>query len=75
MCVVACALLHRVLLWLVRDGAGLRGIVFAVDCLCVCVSLRCVHACVSAALQWEGGAALRVCCGWLRRSLADRATH
>jgi hypothetical protein len=32
MCVVACALLHRVSLWLVCDGAALRGIVSAVDC-------------------------------------------
>jgi hypothetical protein len=75
MCVVACALLHRVSLWLVCDCAALRGIVSAVDCSCVCVSLRCVHACVTAALQCVSGAALRVCCGWLRRSLAVRATH
>ncbi len=70
MCVAA-----RVSLWLACDCAALRGIVCAVDCSCVRVSLRCVHACVIAAVQWEGGAALRVCCGWLRRSLAVRATH
>jgi hypothetical protein len=40
LCVVACALLHRVSLWLVCDCAALRGIVSAVDCSCVCVSLR-----------------------------------
>jgi hypothetical protein len=31
--------------------------VFAVDCSCLCVSLRCVHACVTAALQWGSGVA------------------
>jgi hypothetical protein len=38
----------------------LRGIVSAVDCSCVCVSLRCVHACVTAALQWEWCCVARV---------------
>jgi hypothetical protein len=50
--------LHRVSLWLLCDGAALRGIVSAVDCSCVCVSLRCVHSCVTAAL---GGAPPRWC--------------
>ncbi len=75
-CVVACALLHGVSPWLC-DCATLRGIVFiVVDCSCACVSLRCVHACVTAALQRESGVALRVCCRWWRRrSVAVRATH
>ncbi len=68
MCVVACALLHRVSLWLVCDGAALRGIVSAVDCSCVCVSLRCVHACVSAALQWERCCVARVL--WVAAAVA-----
>ncbi len=33
-CVVACASLHRVSLWLLCDCAALRGIVSAVDCSC-----------------------------------------
>jgi hypothetical protein len=72
MCVVACALLHRVSLWLVCDCAALRGIVSAVDC--VCVSLRCVHGCVTAALQCVSGAALHVCCR-RRRSIAAHVAH
>jgi hypothetical protein len=73
--VVACASLHRVSLLLLCDGAALRGIVSVVDCSCACVSVRCVHACVTAALQWWSGAALRGCCRRRRRSLAVRATH
>ncbi len=50
----------RVSLWLLCYGAALRVIVSAVDCSYVCVSPRCVHACVTAALQWESGVALCV---------------
>ncbi len=57
-CVVACALLHRVSLWLLCDCAALR----AVDCSCLCVPLRCVHACVTTALHWESGVVLPACC-------------
>ncbi len=74
MCVVACALLHRVSLWLVCDGAALRGIVSAVDCPCVCVSLRCAHACVSAALQWgERCCVARVL--WVAAAVAGRPCY
>jgi hypothetical protein len=67
MCVVACALLHRVSLWLVCDDAALRGIVSAVDCSCVCAS-RCVHSCVSAAMQWEWCCVARVL--WVAAAVA-----
>jgi hypothetical protein len=76
-----CASLHRVSLWLLCDGALLRGIVFAVNCSCVCVLRRCVHACVTAVLQWgclrvfSGAAAFAGshCCELVRHVSCDRA--
>jgi hypothetical protein len=56
-----CALLHRISPWLVCECAALRRIgFFAGDCSCLFVSLRCLHAGVTAALQWECGVVLRV---------------
>ena len=60
-CRVCVAALRSASLWLVCDCAAQRAIVFAVDCSCLCVSLRCVHACVTAALQSKGGLVVRVC--------------
>ena len=56
-CRVCVAALCCASLWLLCDCAALRAIVFAVDCSCLCVSLRCVQACVTAALQWGSGVA------------------
>ncbi len=74
--VVACALLHRASLWLLCDFSALRGIAFAVECSCLCVSLCCVL--YTRALPPRcSGRLLRVCCRRRRRrqSLAVRATH
>jgi hypothetical protein len=47
---------------------------FVVDCSCLCVPLRCVHACVTT--RCSGRAVLRWArCRWQWRSLAMRATH
>jgi hypothetical protein len=73
----ACASLRCALLWLLCDCAALRAIVFAVDCSCLCVSLRCAVCTRALPPRCSGGAVLRVCCRWRRRrrSLAVHVAH
>jgi hypothetical protein len=73
-CGLVLSRVHCVSLWLLCDGAALCGTMITVDCSWLCVSVRCVDACVTAALQWR--VVLRVWCGWRRRrSLAVFVAH
>ncbi len=79
MCVVACALLHRVSLWLVCDGAALRGIVSAVDCSCVygvcCRRVAVCERCCVARVLWVAAAVAGSPCYALVRLVSCTLSH